>query len=81
MGTRYKALDSVLDRDENRESSSEIMHKSSKGIGPAVVFCWTVCWVILPTIIINNIFGYTYTHAYNYHKDFMLGTDCALEIN
>ena len=31
VGTRYKTLDAVLDRDENRESSSEIM-QSSKGI-------------------------------------------------
>ena len=63
------------------QSSTERDSKSS-----AVIFCWTVCWVILPIIIINNIFSeivytYQYTHACNYHKDFMLGTDCALEIS
>ena len=30
MGTRYKTLDAVLDRDENRESSSEIMQSIAK---------------------------------------------------
>ena len=30
VGTRYKTLDAVLDRDENRESSSEIMQSIAK---------------------------------------------------
>ena len=48
VGTRCKTFDAVLDRDENHESSLEIMQSSMQwnGKSPEVIFLWIVCWII-----------------------------------